>query len=141
MAFNLPVRVRRLVSSDENLILNTWIRSDEPDARINKAIFFREREICIKRLFLSYPQDFRVAVDPDDSEHVYGWVCGRYDGLAILDYIFVKTVYRKLGMATMLLQELFGEHPVEFTTCLTAPFLKMRLETEYDPFLARGLNS
>lgn len=92
------IHIRRMVAADKPFItdsfLGTFRKSDFGDgvpARVLLGLF--EPLLAIWDVF--------VAVSPDDSDEILGWICSRSpDRVA---WIYIKAIYRRAGVATSLL--------------------------------------
>jgi len=74
-----------------------------------------------------------MAVAADDPEQVFGWLFGGAPPAHRLDYVYVKPIYRRLGVARALLSA-FG--PVQVYTHAGELLLP---DAEYNPYLLYNL--
>ena len=135
--------VRSYKPSDRNFILATWLRGlyygDTWYSSIPKAIFMENYHRILER-FLAHPGIvIKVACLKDDHEIILGYSVARQfqhgeADISVLDWIFVKSAWRKIGVAKMLL-------PTKLNACthLTktgSAILKQKLPNViFNPFL------
>ena len=99
----IPVVHRVVQPKDLNLIYSTWLRSyrQQPAARnmSNDTFFYHHKQIIEK--ILSKPNTVvTIICSHEDPDHIYGYsVVEKYNGAAIIHYVYVKHSYRKLGLA------------------------------------------
>jgi GNAT superfamily N-acetyltransferase len=140
-------KLRLITKDDHPSIFSDWLRSGRKARAfvgITSQVYFFWQHLVVERLLDPDAQCvWLVACAADDPTKIYGWLCGsRADSLAgdqaILHYVYVKKLYRRLGIARRLVEALRGSAEVLVITCLTdavrallhdQPFL-------YNPFLA-----
>jgi len=125
------------VPGDHALILSSWLRNNEPDPRLDNLVYFKRHEALIKELLTERPDFFRVLVDTEDSDHVYGWVCADAF-LKLLHFVYVKPIYRRSGFARQLLDCFFADAPPDFHSHDTAKFRLLKLKSHFDPYTFFG---
>lgn len=108
-ATSSTIQIRAAVEEDLPFIYSTWLlglyHGCDWFNRIDKKVFFDNyKKIVEQRVKHSNVQ---VAVLEEDPDVILGYVCHRGD---VLDWIFVKKAWRKMGIAKMLI-------PKETTTC------------------------
>lgn len=101
---DLPVYIRELKPTDHAFIVCTWLDALRystpalcliPQPAIKKA-YLR----TINLLFNRRPNLFRVLVNEEDGEQIFGWVCG---GTTCTHFVYVKEDFRQEGLATLLI--------------------------------------
>lgn len=107
---DLPVTFRPAYESDLNLVFSSWMQSvafvDHFGKKqgIDHEIYKRgHRDLIVKILQAA---SITVAANPDDLEHVIGYVVAEVDkagGSLIVHYCYVKGPYRGNRIATRLL--------------------------------------
>lgn len=125
--------------SDKNFILATMLRGlyygNTWFSAIPKNIFMQCYHTILERL-LTHP-DTRVTVAclKDDPEVVLGYSIHRFThNTVILDYVFVKSAWRRIGIANSLLPK--NVFAVTHLTRPGASIMKKKLpNTPYNPFL------
>lgn len=125
---NLKIRLAK--DSDHNFILATWLRSYR-ELGVTKPvpeseIFFKEHQAKIKQALESGKC---LIATTDDEDQICGFLC--YSEKAV-HYIFVKTVFRKYGIANRLLDAAGDMKEFSHFTKFT-PFFKRRNLT-YNPY-------
>lgn len=121
-------KFRLVTRDDHNSIFSDWLRSGRKGLAVRgvaSQIYFFWQHLTIERLL--DPENrctWLVACSTDDPTKIYGWVCGqRADSIvgdqAIAHYVYVKRLYRRLGIARKLLDALQGSAGVLVVTSLT----------------------
>lgn len=116
----MNVLYRSFQESDFTMILSDWLkhnRHQDPCTHIPSRTYFKNESARIQALLKSC----KVAVicNPEDDQHVYGWVCFTFIGEAfVIHYAFVKRTYQKFGLMSALLAHIyprFGKDEVGIT--------------------------
>jgi hypothetical protein len=140
----LELLMRDVRDSDHAFVLSHWIRLCRiaPANRYvpNDLFYPRQRQVCECLLRESRT---RIACDPSDEEHVYGYICHDFEHKGALHWVYTKPDYRMLGVAReMLRQELtqWRDTPAAlFATHATAEVFSSGLDEKlgifYAPFL------
>lgn len=142
-----PLSMREAKVDDLKFILNSWVEShrEAPGCEHVKRGAFRvgmsER---VKRLLKRCGAT--VAYEESTPAQIWGWVCAeRLDGALVVHYCYVKSIYRRLGVAGMLMGELGYERDEQIiATHVTRPFAQKRLghyRVICDPFLLERLHA
>lgn len=104
----IPLQLRFGQSTDLNFIYNSWLKSvaDTFFAHgMPKKIYYDLHAEVIKDLLEC--SRVIVAVNPEDSEHIFGFIVYHPDyqhNRLILHFVYVKQPYRQLGVANKLKQ-------------------------------------
>jgi GNAT superfamily N-acetyltransferase len=121
-------KLRVVNRDDHNSIFSDWLRSGrkcKATAGVASQIYFFWQHLTIERLLDPEAKcTWLVACSVEDPTKIYGWVCGqRADSIvgdqAIAHYVYVKRLYRRLGIARRLLNALQGEARMLVVTSLT----------------------
>ena len=121
------LRERR--ESDDAMIIDSWLRSGlqypiftaecgRPPIRLRPPpglLLSQNRTFLQKILPLT---SVAVLCDPEDSDHIIGWICYEED---CLHFIFVKYNFRRLGFANELMEK--ADLPVEGEVSWRTPAL------------------
>lgn len=115
---------------DANFVFATWLNSYEPfrDKNIAEAVYYHEHHDIVEQVMKAGGLVSHIEGEPDQlSGYLFG--SGK-----VLDYVFVKPMYRKLGVGTALVQA-FGlfdayTHHTKFSRYLIGKAI-------YDPYLQR----
>jgi len=96
------IQIRDIEESDINFILSTWLlglyHGCEWFSRIEKKVFFDNyKKIVTQRIMNG---NVKVAVLAEDPDVILGYIVYREN---VLDWIFVKKAFRKLGIAKILI--------------------------------------
>lgn len=122
--FNL----RAARDDDGNLILSDWLKSfrdSEFAKHMANPVYFSGHQELVKKVLLR--SAVICAVDPNDPNHVFGWICIETRGLTqIVHYIYVKKSFRGFGIARKLM-----------TLVETNPFFYTH-KTESSPSIFKG---
>jgi GNAT superfamily N-acetyltransferase len=114
-SFALPHNIRIGQANDLNLIYKNWLRSyhDLSDVArlIPKRVYYPGQSALIKKLLQRC--DVLVACMVDDPDQVYGWICFEPN---VMHYVFVKSLYRKCGVGSALIEAAF---PVGTNFCFS----------------------
>lgn len=106
------IAIRKYSPEDRNFILATWLRGlyygDTWFKEIPKSVFMEKYHDIIDSLLLRPGVEIKIACLKEDPEVILGYSVSRtiQNGEAtvgVLDWIFVKTAWRKIGIAKMLL--------------------------------------
>lgn len=126
----MNLQIRLALPSDHNFILATWLKSfrelttNKPVPE--KEIYYREHQEKIK----SHLESGKCLIaTTDDQDQICGFVC--FTGDAV-HYVFVKTVFRRFGIANMLLDAAVGMRQFSHFTKFS-PFFKRR-NLSYNPY-------
>lgn len=103
---NLPIQYRQYQPDDESFIFSSWLKSyrnTEDCARMtNDTYFSLYKAVVAKALQNSHTI---MACNPSDPTQVYGYLCYKYeDDIPVIQYVYVKFTYRKLGIVRDLVQ-------------------------------------
>jgi hypothetical protein len=98
-----PADFRPAEESDTNMILSDWLKSfrRSPLATdMTNAVYFRGHEALVKKALKR--SEIICAVNKEDPNHVFGWICFEKQSIPILHYLYVKEAFRKFGIGTNL---------------------------------------
>ena len=111
------LRERR--ESDDAMIIDSWLRSGlqypiftaecgRPPIRLRPppGLLLSQNRTFLQKILPS--TSVAVLCDPEDSDHIIGWICYEED---CLHFIFVKYNFRRLGFANELMEK--ADLPVE----------------------------
>lgn len=136
-----PIRIRKAEGSDIGFIFSSWLKSYRDSffaQNITTTIFFSEHHKVIERLLKGC--DVYVACNENDVAELYGFICGeRIEGLFVLHYVYVKQMFRSLGIGTTLLN--MFEHDPSVASLYThhnkvATKLAAKYSMVHSPYLA-----
>lgn len=115
----LPVLFRDLAEEDVPFVYNSWLKSFRNGTMCrnvdNSIYFFNHHKIIGQLLERS---KVIVCCNSLDPKIIYGYlVFEDIDGQFVLHYIYVKNIYRKLGLARKLLEQ--SKHDFSVLGCYT----------------------
>lgn len=119
--------IRLVVAGDHASIYSDWLRSARKArtyAGITSQVFFFWMHLTIEQLLGDPTCTWAVACSKDDPTKIYGWLCGqRADTLAgdqaVVHYVYVKKLYRRMGFGTALFDSFVGKAPVVVATSMS----------------------
>ena len=140
---NLPFKIREKIASDNNFILNSWLKSyKDVEKIIPNDIYYREHAKLIQSALKD--KNIFVAVSEDDATQIIGYICYETQQLLptipILHYVYVKYPYRHLGVARALVNPIYKDAEYVFCSHLCKCFLDIRKDHKkliYNPY-AKG---
>lgn len=101
-----PIIVRKATPDDVPFIFSAWLKSYEDSvvhAGISKTVYYANQHKLIEKLLRT--SEVLIAVNASDDNQIYGFlVCERLQGVFVIHYIYVKMMFRKLGVARTLLE-------------------------------------
>jgi GNAT superfamily N-acetyltransferase len=104
----MKLRLREMSSSDFSFIMATWLRGLYYDSgfysEIDKAVFFDNYAAIAKAILEKSQCRPRIAVLEDDPNVILGYaILEEAPSGDIVHYVYVKSVFRKAGIAKQLL--------------------------------------
>lgn len=134
VSFPLPHNLRPAVSSDLPLLINAWVSEHRhsPAVRFvrDTEYFVDQRALVIELLRTS---STIVACGVDDAQHIYGFIT--YGPGPTISWTYVKSPYRRIGLADVLLDAAFPNRSPD--DCLFATQAG-RMWAELEPLPRRG---
>ncbi len=141
-AGKLPILIRPATQGDINFIFNSWLKSSHstlPKAfEIPHTIYYSEHhkllETILKRCTIL------VACDKKDPTMIYGYIVAELlHGFPTIHYLYVKQTFRRLGIATNLLNCLdINQESVIFNSHTSPSFINNfgnKRQFIYNPYL------
>lgn len=105
------IGVRPYGDSDKNFVLATWLRGlyygDSFFSNIPKTIFMENYHAILEVFLQRHSNSIQVACLKEDPEVILGYSIVRHlkvgeADISVLDWIFVKTAWRGIGISQML---------------------------------------
>lgn len=135
-------RIRPAEAGDVGYIVHSWLESYHAGNALMRQVRFGRYKEPMRRSIhrLLGTSQVYVACDAADSSRLYGWACGElYGDTPVLHYVYVAQLFRGVGMARDLCNQLlrhWREERIEECTHLTFVGGKIagRREVEYNPF-------
>lgn len=106
---DLPIIVTTCGASQVPFIFHSWIRAlqtTEQYRRLDKNWFNCAQHALIENLIQSPSSDCIVAAYEDNPDTILGYAVG-WPSERVLHFVYVKDKFRKLGIATRLLEAMF----------------------------------
>jgi hypothetical protein len=134
----IKIQFREAVENDLELVFSSWLKSyrcSQLARTIPTTAYYEGHHKVIERLVVK--SRVICAVDPEDSNHVYGWCCWENTTTPVLHYVYVKFSFRRLGIGLKLIQQPTAGEFVY--THETSSFKAMCQGGRYNPYLALGV--
>jgi GNAT superfamily N-acetyltransferase len=106
------IEVRNYRPADKNFIMATWLRGlyygDSWFSQIPKAIFMEQYHAALEKFLLGQAVIIKIACLKEDPEVILGYSVSRNlqigeASISVLDWVFVKSAWRKIGIGKMLM--------------------------------------
>lgn len=137
----MNVSYRSPAQSDLAFIMSTWLKGQRHQGdrsfMTNRTYFDNEKKRIEKILSKSF---IVIICDPEDSNHVFGYLAYNMLGdIFIIHYAHLKKAFRKLGLMSALLSELYPNFKKDEIAITHINELTANLRTKYilkfNPFL------
>ncbi|MDE2106704.1 MAG: hypothetical protein KGL39_56335 [Patescibacteria group bacterium] len=102
------IAVRGMASTDMGYVLQTWIRSYKPIAKVSQPMFEKHHAPLVRKLIANARVAIACPADSKDETTILGWACGDDDGL---HYAYIPDGLRGRGLARMLIGSVLGTYP------------------------------
>ena len=102
------VKIRPAVEGDFHFIISTWLKSFKHSSyfgkRIRNSIFFKFHHAVVTDILASPDTLVTVACDTLDENVIYGYMVAGVapDDNTLLHYLYVKSPFRRMGVAKVL---------------------------------------
>lgn len=131
--------LRAKQASDEPFIYNSWLRSHRDgnhSGYMSNTVYYDNHKLVIKDILNTAKTV--MLVNPDDSDHIFGYLC--FDdsySVPIIHYCYIKEPFRKFGLASNVVKEIFPEANEIFVTHATSLFseIEKRFNVIFNPYL------
>lgn len=138
----VPIRVRLATEVDVPFIFNSWLKSFRAEhfaVNITNTIYFNEHHKLIEDLLQTC--EVYIACDHNNPEDIFGYICAeRIDGILIIHYVYVKHMYRRLGIGKTLLGQFNPDLSVasiySHSTKVVADRIAHKYNLVYSPYVA-----
>jgi len=119
MSKDVPILYRPLAEEDRSFIYSSWLKSYRNGTgcrNVDNSIYFFNHHKVVESL-LQRAKTI-VCCNSDDPKVIYGYVVyEEVEGSFVLHYVYVKNIYRKLGLAKKMLAE--TKHDFNVLGCYT----------------------
>lgn len=105
------IQTREYTALDRNFILATWLRGlyygDEYFSDVPKSIFMETYHLVLEKFLVKAGVNIKIACLKEDPEVILGYSVSRRvklgeADLGVIDWVFVKAAWRKIGIGKML---------------------------------------
>ena len=111
------------------MVTNNWVTSgvEHRDRRVDRRVYTTYEHALIERYWKDPDFVWLFAANPEDTNFVYGWLCGELTDVGpLLHYVYVRRRMRdtrglKLGVCDALLRTFIGEATERLTHSRTTP--------------------
>lgn len=109
------IKIRTYKEDDTNFILNSWLKSfrNAPFSQnIAAHLYFEVQKRIIQHCLERH--DIRVICVADDEYHIVGYCSFNENdaGVVNVDYLYIKSPYRRFGLAKELIKDIRSKFPV-----------------------------
>lgn len=122
--------IRNSHEYDASLIYSSWLGGSKP--KYASWEVHRDYQSKIITLLLASGAKVRLAVNPEDTNQIFGWICyENVDGIPLIHWVYTKSIYRRRGLAKALLKDV----GVDFKTPIlatTSSYICDRLRDKYE---------
>lgn len=106
-------RLRPAKPEDVNFIVHSFLKRYRDAIHIRLVtdkVYYEKQHAVIAKILQTPGCDVRVACDPEDENHIYGWVLAEHltDDWILLHFCYVKGAFRRFGVAKALLNDVIG---------------------------------
>lgn len=141
---DLPISIRPFIEDDVNFIFHSWIETAKEYSSIGrnmrKSIFIKECRHLIQKILNR--ADGLMAFNAEDPTQIFGYLIYENDSdkIPLLHFIYVKGLFRNMGIARKLMESADIHPKTSFfytqLTTYTDEFLKdFESKYNYDPYL------
>ena len=106
----IKFKTRQMASTDLNFILSSWpksYRTTIDNRRIVNGIYYPNMSNIVANILKKAQKSIIYNPEPGKDDHIFGYVVYDYvDGLLVLHYIYVKHMYRRLGIMSEMIKKL-----------------------------------
>lgn len=131
----------RLANTDDmNFIYSTWLKSYRHSSnfakKLSNEVFYEWHHKVIDR-FLDRGGSITIAHPIGEPSVILGYLCAEKEPAAIIQYIYVKKPFRKMGIAKTLHKQctLAGPYSFSHWTLDTDWIIKKLTDLIYNPYL------
>ena len=140
----IDIKLFKDAENEKAFIYNSWLKSygkSNEARRMIGRVYFQGFENIINQIRDSNAY-VALALNPDDSDQILGYVVFSFDdeiALSVIHYVYVKEAFRRLGIAKKLLDQAHGKVKDEAIICTFAneifDELKDKYLLTYNPFM------
>lgn len=146
LSSSLPIVFRPASPEDFPFICKSWLKTHRESLEvrgIGNTTYYNHFSPLINKLLCKRTVNTIVVCSKSDPNQLYGFISyACEEGVTFIHFIYIKSTYRKLGLAKQLLRILFKEAESETLICTfaTPTFFRLREEKPelnliYNPYL------
>lgn len=103
------ITFRSIDPDDKNFIYATWLNSYFSGSRFAKHIshrtFYNYHQEVIERILANPRTEVLIAASVEDPKVIFGYLIYQKATPAIIQYVYIKHAFKKLGIATDLIEK------------------------------------
>lgn len=119
------IHIRTATPSDHPFIYNSWLKYFKNNSyfarRIKSAIFFEWHHSAIERILARQTSLALIACDPENEDVIHGYLVIERGEKPVIHWVFVKEAFRRLGIASALIEASGVTFPNAYFTHWTSP--------------------
>lgn len=125
MTSNIPLLFRSRNADDRNFIVSSWMRSFRSGSKWAKDVSAEVYKVQHQRVIMQLLANSGsiVACSPDDPNQIFGYAIYQpsAEGIAIIHWLYVKEMYRKLGIGASIYREVLmaADHDLKMPCAVT----------------------
>jgi ribosomal protein S18 acetylase RimI-like enzyme len=112
---NLPILMRPARPEDQAFIYNSWLkayRNSKLTREWPNEIYYKAQAKAITQIF--FAAKTIIACSAEDKSQIYGYIVfQKVSETQIVHFLYVKQVFRRLGIGKSLVEKAFGEQTDE----------------------------
>lgn len=130
------ISIRDFYPADFNFIISTWLKGaylgNNFYQLIDKKSYYQNYDPAVKRILQRKTTEVKVCCLKEDPGVILGYAVLEKRDIDILHWVFVKFVWRGIGI----MKDLLEPYDIKATTHLTQRFIKTKPKRiKFDPFL------
>jgi GNAT superfamily N-acetyltransferase len=101
------IHIRDATTKDLNFITSSWAQSYYPQCGLGFEDYKHYQNILINNIITNSINT--IACDEQDHDHIFGYIIhDMYMNEPVIHYTYVKALYRRMGIAKALMNEVLG---------------------------------
>ena len=135
------ITIRQAVQADLPMIYSSWMKSNRKNgmaADVLNEVYYDEHRKIIEGCFDR--GEILIACDSENESVILGYLAASKE--PVLHYVYVKQMFRKLKIASTLIQHVFPDFGKQLTVCTHVPrnvqTAMIKFKLCYNPYLLSG---